>query len=299
LLVKSLRPSLALQTMMEWGIIRQYYPEFHALRNTPQEFDWHPEGDVWVHTLMVVDEAAKIAAREHFDDYQKMELMFAALCHDLGKATTTEYNEVKGKKRFTAYGHDKAGIEPTQNFLKKFPLPSGMKDRIIKLIEHHLAPSMLFHEKQKNPDMNHEGALRRLAQKVDPATLEMLTFVAEADNMGRGPFPDPEEPKQFLLQFGYEAGPWIRAEANKLDVLHEKPKPVITGRELIDLSILQKKDGILFREIIDAANKLRDELGWQGSKILSELTAIKESGQTPDTFADHLEGLLPQKNPLK
>ncbi len=115
LLLKSDYPSMGMQALMQYGVINELYPELAAMSDTPQEFEWHPEGDVWVHTLMVVDEAARVARRHRLDTSQKRKVIYAALCHDLGKPDTTEFEG----GRIRSKGHEPAGEEPTRSFLEK------------------------------------------------------------------------------------------------------------------------------------------------------------------------------------
>ena len=83
------KPSIGLALALELGVLDQLFPEIKALVGCAQEPEWHPEGDVWVHTLMVVDEA-----RPRIDDLdrpQQITVMLGAVCHDLGKPPTTAY----------------------------------------------------------------------------------------------------------------------------------------------------------------------------------------------------------------
>ena len=109
--------------MRDLGIVERDYPELHALIGTKQEEEWHPEGDVWTHTLMVIDQAAKIIRRSvipteesnderrnPFSEEEKLQIMLGAVCHDLGKPATTEFVEGRIRSR----GHESAGKEPTR-----------------------------------------------------------------------------------------------------------------------------------------------------------------------------------------
>src|SRR5262249_40362513 len=83
------RPSVGLSASMDLGVVAKLFPELEALSGCPQEPEWHPEGDVWVHTLQVVD-----CARKRIDDLpraQQIAVMLGALCHDLGKPATTAF----------------------------------------------------------------------------------------------------------------------------------------------------------------------------------------------------------------
>src|SRR4030095_7036417 len=82
------RPSVGFRLMMALGVVANLFPELKAREGCVQEPEWHPEGDVWVHTLQVIDQA-----RMRIDDLerpQQLAIMLGALCHDLGKPKVTK-----------------------------------------------------------------------------------------------------------------------------------------------------------------------------------------------------------------
>ncbi|HRH44380.1 MAG TPA: HD domain-containing protein, partial [Pyrinomonadaceae bacterium] len=160
LLLKSAKPSIGLKYFFKLKITDQLFPELKSLVGVPQEFEWHPEGDVDVHTILVVDEARKL-----IDDlpYSKqVTVMLGALCHDFGKPSTTQFFD----GRWRSHGHDEAGIEPTISFLDKLGIYTldgyDVREQIIQLVRYHLTPGMFFKNKPG------AGAFRRLARKVEP-----------------------------------------------------------------------------------------------------------------------------------
>ena len=116
LLLRSEKPSIGLD-VLEGTKLLKFFPEIEALKEVEQDPVWHPEGDVWVHTKMVVDEAAKL--RSGADD--DIVLMLSALCHDLGKPGTTSRID----DRVRARGHEEAGAEPTRTLLQSWKVPGG------------------------------------------------------------------------------------------------------------------------------------------------------------------------------
>ncbi|HEU0050503.1 MAG TPA: hypothetical protein VFQ60_00410, partial [Patescibacteria group bacterium] len=86
LLLKGKKPSVGFELMRELGMIDRHYPELRALVGTEQEPAWHKEGDVWNHTMRVIDSAAKLIRKTNFTltEEEKLEVMIGALCHDLG-----------------------------------------------------------------------------------------------------------------------------------------------------------------------------------------------------------------------
>jgi len=221
LLLKSEKPSIGLRWLYDLGVVEQLLPEMKALVGVPQQAEWHPEGDVDVHTLMVVDEARKL-----IDDLpyaKKVTVMLGALCHDFGKPTTTKFFD--GKWR--SHAHDEAGVEPTVSFLEKlgiFTLDGyDVRGQIIQLVRYHLLPGM-FYKSQPG-----DGAFRRLARRVEP---DLLYRVARADSLGRNPDWLPKE-----KWFKAEAQEWFIERARDLTVETEAPKPILLGRHLIELGL--------------------------------------------------------------
>jgi tRNA nucleotidyltransferase (CCA-adding enzyme) len=303
LLLKSEQPSYGLIAGMLLGVFnKETFPEFVALTETLQEYEWHPEGDVWIHTLMVVDEAAKIAKRENLNKEDTKALMYSALCHDLGKATTTEFIEGKLRSR----GHEQAGGDPTAEFLDKIAAGSDeLKLKIKTLVQNHLIPHAFytaFELGKKDP----KGAIRRLAKRIYPATIKMLALLGEADHRGRGPYiskaesgeylndegefvravfdydkdksaPDPATVYKFTMPEDYPAGKWLLKTARELKVDLQRPTDVLTGKMFVALGFkggkgADRETGITMGEIIRIANDLRDEavVNSRGEKLDSK-----------------------------
>ena len=111
--MQAARPSIGLALALDLGVLERLFPELRALVGCEQEPDWHPEGDVWTHTLMVVD-----CAREMNGDLarpQLLTLMLGAVCHDFGKPSTTAF--IDGRIR--SLDHEEAGVAPTVAFLDR------------------------------------------------------------------------------------------------------------------------------------------------------------------------------------
>jgi tRNA nucleotidyltransferase (CCA-adding enzyme) len=223
LLLKAKKPSLGFELMRELGIL-QYFPELQAIINVPQDPNWHPEGDVWIHTLMCVDKMAQLCRSgslhpdDQKEDKQKLKFMFATLCHDFGKAGTTAFDEKKGRLR--AIGHEAAGVEPTRNFLYRLTDEHDFIKSILPLVEYHLLPSQFYKNGAKSK------AIRRLATRVN---IEELVLVAKADFLGRT---SPE-----ALSGVYEAGEWLIKKAKGLKVQNRPLDYLLQGRDLIDLGL--------------------------------------------------------------
>jgi tRNA nucleotidyltransferase (CCA-adding enzyme) len=94
------------------------------------------------------------------------------MCHDLGKATTTEVREVRGVNRITSYGHEEVGVPLTISLLTSMGIKKDIIDKVVPLVKLHLA-----HVQDLTPK-----AIRRLAVKVQPSNLVTLTQLMRADH---------------------------------------------------------------------------------------------------------------------
>ncbi len=190
------------------------FPELELLINTPQDSIWHPEGDVFTHTMLVIDQAAiiknKLESRQ-----DRIILMFAALCHDFGKPVTT----VEKDGRIISPNHEAKGAEPTELFLRKFEISDEIIDKIVRLVKEHLRPATLFKAK---PYVS-PAAIKRLSYRVD---INMLLLVAEADHFGRTT--DDAINKEF------PAALWLKNMYDKLYNKEYKPKSLLNGNILIE-----------------------------------------------------------------
>ncbi len=263
LLEKSPQPSIGFELMRELGIVEKYYPELHALIDVPQEPEWHPEGDVWIHTMMVVDAAAKIIRQENrgFTDEEKLEVMFGALCHDLGKPSTTAVSKKDGVERIRSLGHEEAGKEPTRSLLARWKVSERIERAAVKVAMEHLKPGMLFLQLQKGTlaQSGYNNAVRKLIRRIHPTTWRVLLAASEADSRGRtvpGVQTDPYLPGELFTQ---------TVEQQQLDV--EPTKPLLQGRDLMERGIPPgKRIGAFIKAVEDA----RDE-----GKIITREEAIQ------------------------
>ena len=216
LLLEAARPSVGLRVARELGVVDRLFPELAALVDCPQEPEWHPEGDVWIHTLLVVDEA-----RGRIDDLpypQRVAVMLGAVCHDLGKPATTAH--IDGRIR--SLNHEAMGVEPAAAFLDRLNVRTldgyDVRGQVLGLVGHHLKPGMW----RAARDGVGDGAFRRLARKVD---LELLARVAAADCRGR------------TGRFDCSAMDWFLERARSLGVEHAPPAPLLLGRHVLALGV--------------------------------------------------------------
>ncbi len=286
LLIKSDKPSLGLSAGMLFGVFKELHPEFPPLQETKQEPEWHPEGDVWMHTLMSVDEAAKLCREYDLDEETAFTIMLSSLCHDLGKQSTTELMKKDGKMRITSHGHEQAGEEPTKKFLASIGADGKTRSKVIKLVTNHLIPSTWFISSIIKEQKISEGSFYRLAKKIHPATMRELALTAAADHRGRGPFADPENPEQLMMPENFPAGKWFIKKAREVGVEKSKPEDLIKGRDLFNFGF--KNPGILWGEIIKLSNNLRDDKEFTKDMFFQSLCDINDEQEA----INKLESLL-------
>jgi len=262
LLLKSDRPSLGLETGKEIGLFKRFYPELEILSSLRQNPEWHPEGDVWVHTKMVVDAMAEIIRREKPEEEQSARLMFAALCHDLGKANTT----TKKNGKYVSYDHEKTGIEITRQFLEKFTNKSGFIKQILPLVAEHMWPIVFGKEKIT------DGAIRRLATRTAPASIQELVWVGEADQRGGGVPLEKRKEKDFSATGEFLSGRWLLDRADQLGIKKEKPTSLTRGQDWLAWGC-KKEYGENIGELIKLAERLRDEQNYEKDQIAA---AVKD-----------------------
>ena len=236
LLLTAKEPSKGLRWLYDLGVVDQIFPELAALVGVPQELEWHPEGDVDVHTLMVVDEARKLIAE--LDYPRQVSVMLGALCHDLGKPPTTEFVDGRTRSR----GHDEAGVPLTLSLLDTLGIYTldgfDVRRQVVELVRYHLKPGEFYKAEAKNPVG--DGAFRRLARKVEP---DLLYRVAKADSLGRNPEWLPKE-----KWFDSAAQEWFIERVRSLQIEKKAPAPILMGRHLIELGM---EPSPAFKKILD------------------------------------------------
>jgi tRNA nucleotidyltransferase (CCA-adding enzyme) len=230
LLLQAPRPSIGFALALDLRVVDRLLPEMRALVGCPQEPEWHPEGDVWIHTLMVIDETR--ARMDDLDRWGQIAIMLGAICHDFGKPATTAV--IDGRIR--SLGHEEAGVAPATVLLDRLNIHAidgvDVRRHVLGMVAHHLKPGA-WHKTVGVGD----GAFRRLAQKVD---LELLARLAKADCLGRGG------------GFDCSAMDWFRDRARSLGVEHRPPPPLVLGRHLIALGVEPGPAmGVLLKQIYE------------------------------------------------
>ena len=205
LLGRSISGGLAFLRETNW---LRFFPELEALVGVQQDPRWHPEGDVWRHTLLVMD---AFAADRIDDEWEDLVVGFACLCHDLGKATSTAWSD----GRWRSPGHEQEGERPTRSFLERLTGQRRLIDQVLPLVLHHMKPQQLFQAGAGN------AAVRRLARRVE--RIDRLIRVCRADAAGRPP-----------LAADFPAGDWLLGKAQEMHVEAAAPQRLVLGRHLIE-----------------------------------------------------------------
>jgi tRNA nucleotidyltransferase (CCA-adding enzyme) len=247
LFLTSKKPSQAFVWLKKIGRLRDIFPELYNLIGVQQNPDWHPEGDVFEHTMQSIDAAAQLS---YENDGQRLLILYAALCHDLGKVEVTEEEEGKLVSR----GHSEAGIPLTKKLLRRITRNKELVDSVCTLIKHHMMPGQLAAANAKLP------AYKRLARKLAPITLQELALLALADKRGRNP------KKGAPLRKSFEDIDLFLKKADEAQVLTAVEKPLLQGRDLLDVI----KPGPQMGQMLMEAYELQLEKGIRDKKVLKQ-----------------------------
>lgn len=215
------QPSECFEKLHILGGLKEFFPELHALIGVPQNENYHKEGDVWVHTMLVLDEAAKrrSIAKNPFG------FMLSALCHDFGKAVCTE--KIDGV--IHAYGHEKEGIPLVSNFLYRLSADENLTKYVLEMVEFHMMPNIMANAKSKAKHTN-----KLFASVSEPFDLIQLAI---CDGLGKTPQNSANE--EFLIM--------------RLKRFNEiMARPYVTEKDLINVGITERLD-----EVLEYAEKLR------------------------------------------
>lgn len=221
-LLKAKNPSIMFKNMLELGVVDKLFPELKTLVGCMQNPEHHPEGDVWTHTMMVLDGAVNFR-EEIQDEKEKLIFMFGALCHDLGKPITTQY--IDGK--ITSYKHDIEGEKPTKSFLHRITEKKDIMNNVVDLVVNHMRVFSL----------NSDKSIRRFL--VDCKNPELVLKLSIADHRGRKGHENDDMSHVFELM-------------EKIKEMQKTVEPVVKGRDLINLGFKPGKEiGVLLRKAFE------------------------------------------------
>ncbi len=229
-------PSRGIRWVAVLGRLSEVLPELAATVGILQRYDWHPEGDVFEHTMQAIDAAAQL---EYDSQYDKLLIVSAALCHDLGKAISTFIRD--GRIRST--GHDIEGVPLAKSLMSRLTHHKKRRASVAKLVWHHMAPGLFVRNNAS------DAAYRRLAVKLAPdVNCYLLSLLAEADMRGRnpvrgsplpGPIPAVVQFREHAERVGvlYGPVPFLLVGADLLDVLSPGPELGKVLKRAYDLQI--------------------------------------------------------------
>jgi tRNA nucleotidyltransferase (CCA-adding enzyme) len=256
---KSTVPSRGLKFLVETEWV-EHFPEIRALIGTPQDPDWHPEGDVFTHTCHCLDALVKLPGwhgsagqkasgpagvnsglpvfsaaglLSSADTELRIVLSLAVLAHDFAKPQTTREEMKEGRLRIVSPGHEEAGGALAEQFLDRIHAPNAIRERVVPLVANHLAHLQTLSDR----------SVRRLARRLEPATIDELIVLITADQFGRPPRPQAISENVRALQ----------ARAADLQVQSSAPRPILLGRHLIELGMQPGREfGVILEAAFDA-----------------------------------------------
>ena len=224
-LLKAEHPSIFFEVLRQMDQLDVWFPEVKALIGVPQNPTYHAEGDVWTHTMLVLDEGAKLRHRTA----QPLWFMLSCLTHDFGKAVCTQ--EISGVLH--AYEHEKLGLPLAEAFLRRITSETKLIEYVLNLTELHMKPNTVAGTRSSKKTTN-----RMFDQAVDP---EGLLCIALADDRGRITAVPGTDHEEFLYQ--------------RLEIFRETmARPFVMGRDLLEAGLIPGAD---FAEILKFAHKLR------------------------------------------
>ena len=223
-LTMSAHPSVFFEFLRKTGQLELWFPEVLALIGVEQNPAFHPEGDVWTHTMMVLDAAAGLRDRAK----QPYPFMLSALCHDFGKPETTKIKNGV----IHSYGHEPAGLGPASRFLSRLCGDKKVAQYVKNMVLLHMKPNV----------MAFAGASVKSTNKMfdDSVEPEDLLLLAEADSLG-------------IKKSGdyVDLNPWLY---DRLAIYREyTSRPTVTGSDLVAAGYEPGPD---FTEILAFARKL-------------------------------------------
>jgi len=193
------------------------YPQLKG-KEIKQEPEWHPEGGVMIHTIYVLEAAAKIADEQGLSGDDRAVILMAGLCHDLGKATHTAIEDKNGVPRVTSKGHEAASVPLSEKFLQSIGIKNDLIKRVLPLVGNHMQHISYDSGSKK-------GNVRQIAERLFPATIKELELMIRSDMGGRPPLPGglPELAEKMI------------EDAKGEGVFEGKVTDLIMGRDIIDL----------------------------------------------------------------
>ena len=150
------------------GALQVLFPEIDSLFGVPQNPQWHPEIDTGKHFMLALRKSAELT--------KDLQVRFAVLCHDFGKALTDK------SKWPQHHGHESRGVEPVLNFCKRYNVPNAFRDLAVIVTKEHLRIHTI-HELSVNEILE---VLERIDVFRRKQRLQQVLMACMADALGRG-----------------------------------------------------------------------------------------------------------------
>ena len=230
LLLKAPSPSVGIEFLRESGWIK-HFPALADQIGCEQHPDWHPEGDVHIHSMHTVDSAAWVRDQNVLPDGWTEAFMFATLCHDVGKPSTTVFQSMidadlfPQERLFTAWGHDRVGMPIVESFLRQMMDNKDVIEKTRTIVGEHMQPWNLLQGEARKPGW------KRLHNRL---RLDVLGWMCRCDHCG-GPHRHIGEP-----DFEHETSQMCWDHFSEFG--EEPIKPVLMGRHLIKAGLKPGED---------------------------------------------------------
>lgn len=224
-LLSSSRPSVFFEFLKDIDQLDFWFKELEDCIGVEQDPLYHPEGDVFVHTMEVIDRAAAVRDKTS-DPYA---FMLLALTHDFGKTVTTE--RING--RIHAYGHETAGVPLAESFVKRISNEKAVLDYVVNMVPLHMKPNLVAYSKSSIKSTN-----RMFDSAASPKDLIYIAMADKPVMSGTDPFTGDSA---FLFE-RYEI------------YLDTMKRPYVSGKDLVEAGLAPSAD---FSDILAYAHKLR------------------------------------------
>lgn len=224
-LLKAEKPSVFFRVLARMDHLKEFFPEIERTRGVPQNPEYHPEGDVFEHTMLVLDCAAALRDQAEWP----LAFMLAALCHDLGKIDATEVDE---NGRITAYMHPVTGVPLAEAQLGRLTSQVKLIRYVTSMVQLHMRPNALANSRSKK---------KKTRMLFDASACPFdLILLSRADASGK-------------LDKPYDMANWAFLTERLEDYRQVVQRPMVTGRDLTEAGL---KPGADFKRLLERAREL-------------------------------------------
>ena len=272
LFTKGAHPSKGLEYLVDTGWIDNY-PELRDLIGVQQNEKHHPEGDAFKHTCLVMDASAALSDDMGLPPEDRAVLVMTAMTHDLGKAQTTVQKELDGEMVWTSPGHADKSVELSQNLLKSIGIKKDMISKVTPLVAYHM-------DHYNYDGKNIPKTVRNLSNKLFPATIEQLSYIMQADKMGKDTTEALDDITQEYLDY-----------AKEHDLYSKKVSPIIQGKDIIEVFPNVPRDqnlgtvlGKVNQEYFDNIINTKEEAVDKALKLLKKIHCVVTGKDIIDYF---------------